>query len=186
MTIHYDKKENAYCCKFYRDDSQAKISYDFCGLTKLVFDNSRFVQNEKVGDAIRKAQEAVEGIYQAIREEEPPIHEDWIRVGLLESAEVRLRNYEARPINHEADISIAEDCKTASHICYIKNDISNYWAQVTRDFNGHYYLRVGDAAIQIYYSEYCDLRQNPSLYYFSTAFKLHNRLLKAGMTEKTS
>lgn len=99
-----------------------------------------------------------------------PVLIDRIRIGLLGSQDVRTFNHAAA--------QRGQPLKT--HIALDREDISNYWVDVL-EFQGDTLYRVGDAVIKISHYQYLDVLKEPSLYYFSTAFKLHCRLQDAGM-----
>lgn len=44
---------------------------------------------------------------------------------------------------------------------------------------GQYYYWAKGVSICISYEDYCHIRTNPKLYYFSTALKLHHRIERA-------
>lgn len=58
------------------------------------------------------------------------------------------------------------------------DDEHNYWADVIED-GVKFYYRVGDTTVEIDKVERDKVVANPSLYYFSTALKLHNRIRMA-------
>ena len=51
-----------------------------------------------------------------------------------------------------------------------------YTAHLIED-QGRYYYRAKGVSIEISETEYHAVQENPRLYYFSTALKLHNRIL---------
>lgn len=57
-------------------------------------------------------------------------------------------------------------------------DANNYWAEAIEDGDKFYY-RVDGITIEIPEGQFCEVVINPSLYYFSTALKLHCRIQQA-------
>ena len=62
-------------------------------------------------------------------------------------------------------------------ISFIKDE-NNYFAEAI-EFNGKYFYRVDGTTVEASQYEYENVIQNPRLYYFSSALKLHHRILKA-------
>lgn len=58
------------------------------------------------------------------------------------------------------------------------DDDNNYWAEAIED-EGRFYYRAKGVTIAIEESEFRRVVENPSLYYFSTALKLHLRIERA-------
>ena len=65
------------------------------------------------------------------------------------------------------------------------DDGNNYWAEAIED-GGRFYYRAKGVTIEIGQSEFCKVIENPSLYYFSTALKLHFRIERARAGERIS
>ena len=61
------------------------------------------------------------------------------------------------------------------------DDENNYWAEAIEDGDKFYY-RVNGITIEITENEFSEVVINPSLYYFSTALKLHLRVQRAKIT----
>ena len=87
-----------------------------------------------------------------------------VRIGLLPTAPRRLRDV----------VEVVEALDGA----YPPDDENNYWADVIQD-GPKFYYRVDDTTVEINSDEYHKVIANPSLYYFSTALKLHHRMRKA-------
>ena len=88
-----------------------------------------------------------------------------IKIGLLECKETRLRKF----LNLFHDHPIA--------IRFIK-DANNYFAEAI-EYQGEYFYRVDGITVQAEQYEYERVINNPRLYYFSSALKLHHRIRKA-------
>ena len=58
------------------------------------------------------------------------------------------------------------------------DDDNNYWAEAIED-GGRFYFRAKGITIAIEEYEFRRVVENPSLYYFSTALKLHFRIERA-------
>lgn len=58
------------------------------------------------------------------------------------------------------------------------DDDNNYWAEAIED-GGRFYFRAKGVTIAIEEYEFRRVVENPSLYYFSTALKLHFRIERA-------
>ena len=58
------------------------------------------------------------------------------------------------------------------------DDGNNYWAEAIED-GGRFYYRAKGVTIEIGEPEFRKVIENPSLYYFSTALKLHFRIERA-------
>jgi hypothetical protein len=123
--------------------------------------------NSEGHDAVLRARAALHELTTLVKK---PVLIDRIRIGLLGSQDVRTFNHAAA--------QRGQPLKT--HIALDREDISNYWVDVL-EFQGDTLYRVGDAVIKISHYQYLDVLKEPSLYYFSTAFKLHCRLQDAGM-----
>ena len=54
----------------------------------------------------------------------------------------------------------------------------NYWADIFKDGDRHFY-RVGETAVEISEFEYGYVLANPNMYYFSQTLKVYVRLLRA-------
>ena len=63
------------------------------------------------------------------------------------------------------------------------DDDNNYWAEAIQD-GGKYYYRAKGVTIAIGESEFREIIENQSLYYFSTALKLHFRIERARVGER--
>lgn len=55
------------------------------------------------------------------------------------------------------------------------DDDSNYWAEAIRIADSYFY-RVGNIVVPVLEYEYRNVIDNPSMYYFSSALKLHYRI----------
>ena len=62
-------------------------------------------------------------------------------------------------------------------IAFIKDE-NNYFAEAI-EFDDKCYYRVDGTTVEISRYEYANVIGNPRLYYFSSALKLHHRILKA-------
>ena len=62
-------------------------------------------------------------------------------------------------------------------IAFIKDE-NNYFAEAI-EHEGRYFYRVDGVTVQAEHYEYERVITNPSLYYFSSALKLHHRIRKA-------
>lgn len=58
------------------------------------------------------------------------------------------------------------------------DDDNNYWAEAIED-GGKFYYRAKGVTIEIGEPEFRKVIETPSLYYFSTALKLHFRIERA-------
>ena len=58
------------------------------------------------------------------------------------------------------------------------DDDNNYWADAIED-GGKFYYRAKGVTVEIEEYELYRVVENPSLYYFSTALKLHFRIERA-------
>lgn len=150
---------------FMRDESLLEITRDFYTLFKDTIEGHK--QAREVIDAISLARVALTALAYEL---EGPRLIDRIRIGLLPSQDVRIANHTLA--------QRGQPLKT--HIALDSDDISNYWVEIF-EFRNDTLYRVGDAVIKIHHYEYLSVLAEPSLYYFSTAFKLHCRLQKAGM-----
>src|SRR5690606_17007473 len=83
-----------------------------------------------------------------------------VRVGLLPTTELRLRD----------NIKVIPQFDGAYP--FPSDDENNYWADVIQD-GSEFYYRVDGITVKIDKDEYHAMIANPSLYYFSTALKLH-------------
>ena len=88
-----------------------------------------------------------------------------MRIGLLSTAELRSR---------DNDVAGRLD---GSHV-FPSDDENNYWADAIQD-GGKCYYRVGSTTIEIGEDQYRQVIGNPSLYYFSTALRLHFKVKRA-------
>ncbi len=89
-----------------------------------------------------------------------------VRIGLLPTAELRLRD----------GIDVAGKFDGAHPLP--SDDESNYWADAIQD-GSRFYYRVDGITVEIDEDEYGQVIGNPSLYYFSTALKLHFKIKRA-------
>ena len=88
-----------------------------------------------------------------------------IKIGLLECKETRFRKF--LNLFHTRYIPIR----------FIKDD-HNYFAEAI-EYQGEYFYRVDGITVQAEQYEYERVINNPRLYYFSSALKLHHRIRKA-------
>ena len=88
-----------------------------------------------------------------------------IKIGLLECKETRWRKF--LNLFHDQPIAIR----------FIK-DANNYFAEAI-EHQGEYFYRVDGITVQEEQYEYERVINNPRLYYFSSALKLHHRIRKA-------
>lgn len=86
-----------------------------------------------------------------------------LRIGLHSTAELRAKNHPDR---------LAGKVPTSLDP---PDDDNNYWTEAIEDGDKFYYRGKG-TTIEITEDEFRQVVRNPSLYYFSTALKLHHRL----------
>lgn len=96
----------------------------------------------------------------------PPARITRLRIGTWRTADLRRAN------------RIARDTGRAQPRPEPPDDDDNYWADVIKDGDRHFY-RVGDTTVEISELEYERVLTNPNLYYFSQALKVHCRLTRA-------
>ena len=89
-----------------------------------------------------------------------------VRIGLHPTSELRARNHLDRLAGKVPTFLDPPD------------DDNNYWAEAIEDGDKFYY-RARGAAVEIEEYEFHRVVGNPSLYYFSTALKLHCRIDRA-------
>ena len=89
-----------------------------------------------------------------------------IRIGLLPPENLRLQKRLDRLSGRDEAIPTPPEYE------------NNYWAEAIEDGDTFYY-RVSDTIVEITENEFCKVVINPSLYYFSTALKLHFRIKRA-------
>ena len=98
--------------------------------------------------------------------ERPPGKITRLRIGLHSTAELRAMNHLDR---------LAGKVPTSLDP---PEDDNNYWAEAIEDGDKFFYRGKG-STIKIAEDEFRQVVRNPSLYYFSTALKLHHRIKKA-------
>lgn len=89
-----------------------------------------------------------------------------IRIGLLASEDLRLEKRTDWPFGLDETAPIPSE------------DENNYWAEAIEDGDKFCY-RVDGVTVEITEDELFKVVINPSLYYFSTALKLHIRIKQA-------
>ncbi len=86
-----------------------------------------------------------------------------LRIGLFDTAKLRENNQLARLSGATPTLPDPPD------------DENNYWAEAIEDGDKFYY-RIDGAIVEITEQQFLLVVGNPSLYYFSTALKLHYRI----------
>ena len=89
-----------------------------------------------------------------------------IRIGLLLPEKLRFQKRLDRLLGRDDAPSAAPE------------DANNYWAEAIEDGDKFYY-RANGTTLEITEDQFCKVIINPSLYYFSTALKLHLRIKQA-------
>jgi hypothetical protein len=79
----------------------------------------------------------------------------------------------------ELQISVyQQDIRGWKRWLHLFQDQYEYIAQAIK-FDGQYFYRANQVTVEINQYEYEHVIQNPKLYYFSSALKLHHRIRKA-------
>jgi hypothetical protein len=89
-----------------------------------------------------------------------------IRIGLLPPEKWMLERWHDRLLGRDMAPSTPPE------------DENNYWAGAIEDGDKFYY-RVNGTTVEITKDQFCKVVINPSLYYFSTAMKLHFKIKRA-------
>ncbi len=67
----------------------------------------------------------------------------------------------------------------ASSVARPENTSENIYTSIAIEDLGRYFYWAKGVSIEISHEEYKALKMNPKLYYFSTALKLHLRIIRA-------
>jgi hypothetical protein len=100
------------------------------------------------------------------KEERPPPTVTRLRIGTHKTADIRRAN------------RLAHDAGQPQPWPDPPDDENNYWADLIKDGDQHFY-RVGETAVEISEFEYGCVLANPNMYYFSQTLKVYVRLLRA-------